>query len=202
MSTSINIYQTGKYITKEAFKHKLSHHTFQKIEQKKKEEQKGLLDGHYTRLQYADRVDIQRSGGSTKSGNSTRGYIQKQNEDLNCGRCKIPIIYSSWIHSIAALWFLFALTFTNIFYSFRLYWYNHKRTTGTYICWVLSWINGIILPLFIIVQGMIKLRCKCLCKMKRLRETSFLFECLSGLIVITGAVISSMKRNDDIKWFY
>ena len=152
-----------------------------------------LCDNKYIRLENCDRTDIE-------DDNTSGLYIQKENTDLDCGKIKIPIFYSMMVHSCAALYFLFVLSFCNLYYVWQLWWYHHHRT-GVYICLVLAILNIILLPTFITVQGMIKLRCNCFCKMKSLRMISFIFECLSGLVVILLAVIGSMKRNNDVAWF-
>eukprot|EP01084_Bolivina_argentea_P269377 457797_1 len=187
-------YTEGKYIVREALEKKMSLNAYEKIKKQNEEDETLLSDGtSYIRLKYCDQSDVD-------DVNKCDLYIQKENIDLNCGRCTIPIFYSMLIHSFAALYFLFVLSFCNVYYVVQL-WLYHKHGTGFYICLVLGIFNVIVLPMFIIVQGMIKLRCVCLCKMKTMRMISFLFECLSGLFVIALTVVGSMKRNNDIHWF-
>ena len=152
-----------------------------------------LCDNKYIPLENCDRRDIE-------DDNKFGLFIQKENTDLDCGKIKIPIFYSMLVHSCAALYFLFVLSFCNIYYVWQLWWY-HVHGTGVYICLVLAVFNIILLPTFITVQGMIKLRYKYFCKMKTLRMISFIFEGLSGLTVILLAVVGSMKRNNDVAWF-
>jgi len=122
------------------------------------------------------------------------------NTDLDCGRCKIPITLSHAIHCVAALYFLFVLTFCNIYYVL-LQWYNSRRTPVVYFLLLMAVFNFLSLFLFITVQGMIELRCNCCCKMKNLRTSSFVFESMAGVCVVSLAVLASMKRNDGIEWF-
>ena len=154
-----------------------------------------LCDNHYIKLEHCNRLDIEDDDG--RSGL----YIQKENTDLECGKIKIPIFYSSMVHSVAALYFFFVMSFCNLWYVGNLITGDHKHNTGYNICVVLAVLNVVSLPTFIFVQALIKMRWGLGCQMKNLRIVSFIFECLSGLVITLLAVVASMKRNNDVDWF-
>ena len=129
---------------------------------------------------------------------------EKMNQDLDCAGIPISIKKSEFIHSFAALYFLFATSVCNIYYVIAVWdrnGYKLFHTGGGVFIVILAILNLIVLPTFIAVQGMIFMEWTKIWNMPTLNMISFTFECLSGLIVIVLAVVGSMRRNRDVDWF-
>eukprot|EP01084_Bolivina_argentea_P152236 265604_1 len=203
-------YTEGKNIKNEAWKHKMSLHTHQKSlenQQKcKQRKKKTSINSHGYELNELLDENQSNMNYSTNDTMSAEEMYEAENESLTCGTCKIPIIISSLLHSFGALYFFVLLSFTNIWYVWNLK-LNDKDNSkwATILCWILCVINFIVLTTFVTIQGLLFFR-KCgandkKSKMWKLRVASFVFETLSGLIIVGLAVISSMQRNKSNEFF-
>ena len=137
--------------------------------------------------------------------------IEPVNDSLECGKKQIPISVSSKIHDFAAFYFFVVLTFTNSYYVIHLWSPNehhqHDHTFGSYVCLIFLILNLVLFIGYLLIAIMIGLRKKksiFVCfnvKHETLRVCNFGFEALLGLVIVALAIISSMKRNDDVSFF-